>query len=107
MLLYNNLFKNDLTYGIEFWGWTEFEEVRTIQERYLKWILDLNLVREETKREKLRVEARRRAVNTKITLAVIQRREERVNSQEKQMWQELCRRDFETQKQEGRGDKKF
>ena len=55
-------------YGPEICGWGEYEEIERVQAKYLTWTLGLEkytpgyIVREETKREKMRVEAGKRAV---------------------------------------------
>jgi len=47
-------------YGVEIWGWKEREEMKKLEEKYLRWVLGVNgktlwyLVREELQREKLR-----------------------------------------------------
>jgi hypothetical protein len=49
------------------WGWKEQEEVERVQEKYLRWMLGVDtetpgyIVREECKRSRLRVKARKRA----------------------------------------------
>jgi len=56
-----------LGYGVEMWGWREREGMEKLEERYLRWVLDVDrgtpgyLVREELQREKLRGRAGRRA----------------------------------------------
>ncbi|KAJ3646917.1 hypothetical protein Zmor_024476 [Zophobas morio] len=55
-------------YGVEIWGWKEYAEMEAVQEKYLGWMLGLRketpgyIVREECKREKLRVYTGKRAV---------------------------------------------
>jgi hypothetical protein len=50
-----------LMYGAEIWGWKEQEEVEKVQEKYLRWPLGVDretpeyIVREECKRNRLRV----------------------------------------------------
>ncbi|KYN29873.1 hypothetical protein ALC57_00672 [Trachymyrmex cornetzi] len=54
-------------YRVEIWGWKDREEVESLQERYLRWVLGVErrtpgyLVREELQREKLRAKAGKRA----------------------------------------------
>jgi hypothetical protein len=56
-----------LMYGAEIWGWKEQEEVERVQENYyLRWVLGVDretpgyIVREECKRNRLRVKAGKR-----------------------------------------------
>jgi hypothetical protein len=57
-----------LMYGAEIWGWKEQEEVEKLQEKHLRGILGMNretlgyIVREECKRNRMRVKVRRRAI---------------------------------------------
>ncbi|XP_063912037.1 uncharacterized protein LOC135128890 [Zophobas morio] len=50
------------------WGWKEYAEIEAVQEKYLRWMLGLRketpgyIVREECKREKLRIYTGKRAV---------------------------------------------
>ncbi|KAJ3652033.1 hypothetical protein Zmor_018034 [Zophobas morio] len=68
MMMFDSLIKIVFMYGTEIWGWREYEEIERVQEKYLKWTLGLEkytpgyIVREETKGEKMRVEAGKRAV---------------------------------------------
>ena len=68
IMMYDSLIKTMLTYGAEIWGWKEYEEVEKVQEKYLKWILGLDketpgyIVREETKRKKMRIDLGKKAV---------------------------------------------
>ena len=54
-------------YGAEIWGWTEFKEIEAVQGRYIRWVLELDkctpgyIVREESKRDKLRIQTGKRA----------------------------------------------
>ncbi|KAH0812641.1 hypothetical protein GEV33_010151 [Tenebrio molitor] len=54
-------------YGAEIWGWKEQEEVEKVQEKYLRGVLGVDretpgyIVREECKRNRLRVNAGKRA----------------------------------------------
>ena len=62
MMMFDYLVKSIILYGAEIWGWTERKQIETVQERYIRWVLSLDrctpgyVVREETKRTKLRVE---------------------------------------------------
>ncbi|KAH0808415.1 hypothetical protein GEV33_014377 [Tenebrio molitor] len=59
--------ENILMYGSEIWGWKEQEEVEKVQEKYLRGVLGVDretpgyMVREECKRNRLRVKAGKRA----------------------------------------------
>lgn len=67
MFLFDTLVKSVLLYGVEIWGWREEEVVERIQERYIRWVLELDtctpgyIVREEAKRDKMRVDTGSRA----------------------------------------------
>jgi len=64
--LFDKLVWTVLSYGVEIWGWKERDSEK-IEERYLKWILGVDvktpsyLVREELQRQRLRGRAERRA----------------------------------------------
>ena len=59
---------DSLLYGAEIFGWKEREKMEVIQNKYIKWCLSLErstpeyIVLEETKREKLRIRAGKRAM---------------------------------------------
>ena len=61
LALFDRVVGSILRYGAEIWGWREYKEIEIIQERYLKWLLRLHrttpgyIIREELKREKIRV----------------------------------------------------
>ncbi|KAJ3654943.1 hypothetical protein Zmor_014093 [Zophobas morio] len=68
MTMFDSLIKSVFMYEADIWGWREYEEIERVKEKYLKWTLGLEkytpayIVREETKRETMRVEAGKRAV---------------------------------------------
>lgn len=68
MMLFDYLVKSIMFYGVEIWGWKEMAKIEGIQERYMRWILGLDrntpgyIVREECKRDKLKIEAGKRAI---------------------------------------------
>ena len=68
MMLFDYLVKSVLFYGVEVWGWKQYDMIETIQDRFLRWTLELDrctpgyIVREETKREMMRVDAGNRAL---------------------------------------------
>ncbi|KAJ3656884.1 hypothetical protein Zmor_015929 [Zophobas morio] len=68
MMMFDSLIKSVFMYGAEIWGWREYKEER-VQEKYSKLGLEKYtpeyIVRKETKREKMRVEAGKRAVGFK------------------------------------------
>lgn len=65
--LFDSLVKSVMMYGVEVWGWTEWDKMEKVQERYLKWILGLDIytpgyvVMEEIKRDKFRIDTGERA----------------------------------------------
>jgi hypothetical protein len=67
MMMFESLTESVLMYGAEIWGWKEQKEVERVQEKYLRWVVGVAretpgyIVREECKRNKLRVKARKRA----------------------------------------------
>jgi len=67
MWLFDKLVWTVMSYGVEIWRWKERKRMERLQERYLRWILGVEgrtpgyLIREEVKREKLRIRARKRA----------------------------------------------
>ena len=67
MKLFDSLVKSVVMYGVEIWGYREWEEIEGLQERYIRWVLGLDrwtpgyICREELKRGKMRIEASIRA----------------------------------------------
>jgi hypothetical protein len=67
IMMFESMTERMLMYGAEIWGWKEQEEVEKVQEILLRGVLGVdretpgNLVREECKRNRLRVKARKRA----------------------------------------------
>lgn len=65
--LFDKLVWTVASYGVEIWGWKEKEELERLEERYLRWVLEVDgripdyMVREELQKEKLRGRAGRRA----------------------------------------------
>jgi hypothetical protein len=64
MMMFPSIMKSILMYGAEIWGWKEEEEVEKVQKKYLKGVLGVDRetpVKEECKRNRLRVKAGKRA----------------------------------------------
>ena len=65
--MFDYLVRSILFYGVEIWGWKEEQGIEAVQERYVRWILGVDrhtpgyLVRDEVKREKLRIHAGQRS----------------------------------------------
>jgi hypothetical protein len=63
-----------LGYGVEIWGWKERESVEKLEERYLRWVLEVDartqgyMVREELQREKMKSRVGRRAWSFEVRL---------------------------------------
>lgn len=68
MLLFDYTVRSMLMYATEVWGWKEHDEIEAIQTKYIRWILGLEqqtpkyIILEETKRDKLKIEAGKRAM---------------------------------------------
>jgi hypothetical protein len=66
IMMFGTMIKSTLMYGAEIWGWKEQEEVEKVQEKYLSGVLGVDretagyIVREECKRNRQRVKARKR-----------------------------------------------
>lgn len=74
--LFDTLVKSVLSYGVEIWGFREWDGIEKIEERYLRWVLGVErstpgyIVREEWKRNKFRIEAGIRAIKYECKEAV-------------------------------------
>ena len=72
MHLFDYLVKSVLFYGVEIWGWSEEIQVESLHERFIRWTLELDkstpgyMVREETKRNLLRIETGRLALKFEL-----------------------------------------
>jgi hypothetical protein len=61
-----SMMESILMYGAEIWGWQEQEEVERVQEKYLRGMLGVDretpsyIVREECKRNRMKVKAAKR-----------------------------------------------
>ena len=69
MFMFNYLVKSIVLYGAEIFGWNEHKKLETIQEKYIRWCLELDrntpsyMILAETGMNKLKIDAGRRAVN--------------------------------------------
>jgi hypothetical protein len=67
VMMFESMVEGLLMYGAEIWGKKEQEEVEKVQEKYFRWVLGVDretpgyIVREECKRNRLRVKAGKRA----------------------------------------------
>jgi hypothetical protein len=67
MMMFESMIESILVYGAEIWGWKEQEEVEKVHEKYLREVLGVDketssyIVREECKRNRVRVKAGKRA----------------------------------------------
>jgi hypothetical protein len=70
MMIFESMIESIFMYGAEIWRWKEQEEVEKVQEKYLRWVPGQEwtekrqvtyMVREEYKRNRLRVKAGKRA----------------------------------------------
>lgn len=68
MKMFDTLVGSVALYGAEIWGWTGDARLDTIKRKYTKWILGLDrttpnyILKEETKMEKIRTKALKRAI---------------------------------------------
>nr|XP_034190794.1 uncharacterized protein LOC117609058 [Osmia lignaria] len=68
MKIYRSLVKSVMMYAADIWGWSESERLEKLHTKYIKWVLGLDfntptyIVMDETKEDKIRIEAGRRAV---------------------------------------------
>lgn len=90
--IFECLVKSIILYAAEVWGWAEAEKIERVQVKYIKWILGLDfntptyIVMEETKIDKVRVEARRRAVRYEERT-----RTNKINKIVQECWKEIDR----------------
>jgi hypothetical protein len=67
MMMFESMVKSILMPEVEMWGWKEQGELERVQEEYLRWVLGVDretpgyIVREECKRNRLRMKAGKRA----------------------------------------------
>jgi len=68
MYLFEVLVESIMMYGVKIWGWKEYKEIESIQEKYIKWTLKLDqttpshMLHLETKRDKIATKSGIRAV---------------------------------------------
>ncbi|XP_066597109.1 uncharacterized protein [Prorops nasuta] len=102
MWLYDRMVWPVMGYGAEVWGWEERGRVEAMAERYVKWVLGVEwvtpgyMIREETKREKMRIKAARKAWDF----------EERLREGKGNKWIRECLKEIE-KRERGGGKKEF
>jgi hypothetical protein len=75
MTMFERMIERIWMYGAEIWRWKEQEEVEKVQEKYLKGELGVDretpgyIVREECKRNRLKVKAGKRAAKFEYKMA--------------------------------------
>jgi len=68
MYLFEVLMESIIMYGVEIWGWKEYKEIESLQDKYIKWTLKLDqttpshMLHMETKRNKIATKSGTRAV---------------------------------------------
>ena len=96
MMMFDSIVKSVMTYGVEIWGWRQYEELEAVQVKYLKWVLGLSkitptyIVKNECKREKLSISAGGRAMDF----------EEKLRKEEKPLLQ-ACWKELKERKRRG------
>jgi hypothetical protein len=71
-MIFESMMESVLMGAAEIWGWKEQEEVERVQEIYFKGVLGVDretrgyIMREECKRNRLRVKARKRKAKDKM-----------------------------------------
>lgn len=94
--MFDHLIKSILMYGAEIWGWKEYGTIERCQDKFIKWTLGLDwntpsyMVREETKRQLLRIEAGKRAVKF----------EEKIREKSENKIMKECLREIERDKED-------
>lgn len=97
MKLFDWLVSSVVSFRAEIWGWKEWEEVERLQERYIRWVLGVDgrtpgyMMREESKREKMRTKMGSRAV----------RYEERLEKGGEGKWARKCWEEVKNKRKEG------
>ncbi|XP_066590796.1 golgin subfamily A member 6-like protein 25 [Prorops nasuta] len=95
--LYDRMVWPVLEYGAEVWGWEERGRIEAMGERYLRWVMGVDWatpgysVREECKREKMRMRAAKRAWDF----------EERLREGKGNRWARECLREIEERERKG------
>lgn len=90
MRIYDSLVISIMLYAAEIWRWKEVEKLEQLQAKCIKWILALDyntpmhIVLEETKIDKIRIEAGRRAVRYEKRTRTV-----KVNEIIQECWREI------------------
>lgn len=97
--LFDALVKCVLVYGVEIWGYREWREMEGVGGRYIRWMLGVDwntpgyIVREEGKRNKMRIETGIRAMRYEETIRAGMRGEilkecinERIKDEKENVW---------------------
>lgn len=77
-------------YGVKIWGWEKRKSIEKVEERYLRWVMEVDvitpgyIVKKKLKREKIRSRAGRRALRYKKRLE-----EEKRGQLARLCWKEL------------------
>ena len=80
MSLFDALVGSVMSYGVEIWGLKEWKEIEKIQDKYIKWTLQLDkttpshIIHEETNRWKIAIQTAKRAM--KFEQKVVQTEED-------------------------------
>lgn len=97
MELFDWLVSSVVSFRAEIWGWRKWEEMERLQERYIRWVLGVDgrtpgyIMREESKREKMRTKMGSRAV----------RYEERLEKGGEGKWARKCWEEVKNKRKEG------
>jgi hypothetical protein len=68
MRLFDIMIDGIILYGVEIWGWKRQKEIERIQEKYIRWIMNIDrqtpayLILKDTGRNRLEIKAGKRIV---------------------------------------------